>query len=97
MSNAVDEDVPESSKHLFGTDNDYAQIFQMIIGFGISQVVHIAATYSLAEHLSEAAGSAEEIVKKNPSMSTQHSTSFEPVPHLALSHKYGFAAHLLTP
>jgi hypothetical protein len=64
MSYTARENVPESSTHLFGTDNDYAQMFQMIIGFGISQVVHTAALYSLAEHLSETARSAEEIAQK---------------------------------
>jgi hypothetical protein len=39
--------------HYFGTQHEYAQMFQMIFGATISQIVHTAALYSLPEHLAQ--------------------------------------------
>jgi hypothetical protein len=37
--------------NIFGSKKDYAQMFQMIVGFAVSQVVRNAALFSFAEHL----------------------------------------------
>jgi hypothetical protein len=49
--------------NIFGSKNDYARMFQMIIGFGISQIVHNAAVFSLAEHLAQGVKTAIEIAE----------------------------------
>src|SRR5262245_3335658 len=40
-------------RHLFAAQRDYTQMFQMIWGFTISQIVRAAALCSLPEHLSQ--------------------------------------------
>jgi O-methyltransferase domain/Dimerisation domain len=50
-------------RHLFGAQNDYAQMFQMIWGFTISQIVRAAALYSLAEHLGQGRATPAEIAE----------------------------------
>ena len=47
--------------HSFGTQHEYAQMFQMIFGATISQIVHTAALYSLPEHLAEGRATPAEI------------------------------------
>ena len=39
------------------------QMFQMIFGFNVSQVVHTAALYSLAEHLAQGPATPAEIAE----------------------------------
>jgi hypothetical protein len=49
-------------KEFFGTQaNAYSHMFEMIVGFTISQVVRAAAFYSLAEHLDNGVATPEEI------------------------------------
>ena len=50
-------------RHIFGTQHDYAQMFQMIWGFTISQIVHAAALYSLPEHLGQGRATPAEIAE----------------------------------
>src|ERR1700749_2488191 len=51
------------TRSIFGSTNDYAQMFQMIVGFGVSQIVHNAAVFSLAEHLAQGPKTAIEIAE----------------------------------
>ena len=50
-------------RDMFGTQNDHAQMFQMIWGFTISQIVHAVALYSLPEHLGEGRATPAEIAE----------------------------------
>jgi len=59
-SDSNNESLSDTS-NIFGAHNDYAQMFQMIVGFGISQIVHSAAIFSLAEHLAQGPKTAVEI------------------------------------
>ena len=47
--------------HSFGTQHEYAQMFQMIFGATISQIVHTAALSSLPEHLAQGRATPAEI------------------------------------
>lgn len=40
-------------RELFGVENDHAEMFKMIFGFNVSQIVRAAALYSLPEHLAK--------------------------------------------
>jgi hypothetical protein len=51
------------TRHVFGSQNDHAQMFQMIGGFRISQIVRSAALFSLAEHLANGPATATEIAE----------------------------------
>src|SRR5258707_5940907 len=51
------------SGHVFGTQDDYAHMHQMIWGFNVSQIVHTAALYSLPEHLAQRRATPAEIAK----------------------------------
>lgn len=51
------------TRNIFGTQNDHAQMFQMIVGYTVSQAVHSAAVFSLAEHLAEGPKTAVEVAK----------------------------------
>src|SRR5580698_4230633 len=63
MKKSESKKPPSDTNHLFGTQNDYAQMFQMIWGFNVSQIVHTAALYSLAEHLDQGAKTPAEIAQ----------------------------------
>ena len=47
MKNIESKQPSSDTRHIFGTQNDYAQMFQMILGFTVSQIVHTVALYSL--------------------------------------------------
>ena len=47
--------------NIFGSKNDYAHMLEMIVGFHVSQIVHSAAMFSLAEHLARGPKTAVEI------------------------------------
>lgn len=51
------------TRHIFGTQNDYAQMFQMIHGYTVSQIVHTVALYSLPEHLAQGPATPAEIAE----------------------------------
>jgi O-methyltransferase domain/Dimerisation domain len=53
MSNVDSSKVPSDTRELFGVDNDHAEMFRMIFGFQVSQIVRAAALYSLPEHLAD--------------------------------------------
>jgi PII-like signaling protein len=61
-SDSNNESLSDTS-NIFGAQNNYAQMFQMIVGFGISQIVHSAAIFSLAEHLAQGPKTAVEIAE----------------------------------
>ena len=39
MKNIQGKQPSSDTRHIFGTQNDYAQMFQMIAGFNVSQIV----------------------------------------------------------
>jgi hypothetical protein len=41
------------SRDGFGTQDDYARMYQLIWGFNVYQIVHTAPLYSLPEHLAQ--------------------------------------------
>jgi hypothetical protein len=53
MKNIESKQPSSDTGHIFGIQNDYTKMFQMILGFNVSQIVHTAALYSLAEHLAQ--------------------------------------------
>jgi len=63
MNDTANQDVSADTRHIFGTQNDYAQMFQMIWGFSASQIVRAAALYSLADHLGQGLATPAEIAK----------------------------------
>lgn len=63
MADEIKEQSSSNAKHLFGSENDHARMFQIITGFMASQIVHAAAAFSLSEHLSHGALTAEEIAE----------------------------------
>jgi len=48
---------------MFGSADDLTRMYQMITGFEISQIVHAAARYSLAEHLRDGRATSAEIAE----------------------------------
>jgi hypothetical protein len=63
MKNIESKQPSSDTRPIFGTQNDYAQMFQMILGFNVSQIVHTAALYSLAEHLAQGPATPAEIAE----------------------------------
>ena len=63
MKNVESKQPASDTGHYFGTQNDYAQMFQMIFGANISQIVHTAALYSLPEHLAQGRATPAEIAE----------------------------------
>jgi hypothetical protein len=63
MKNIQGKQPSSDTRDIFGTQNDYAQMFQMICGFNVSQIVHTAALYSLAEHLAQGPATPAEIAE----------------------------------
>ena len=63
MKNFESKQPSSDTRHIFGTQNDYAQMFQMIFGFTVSQIVHTAALYSLPEHLAQGPATPAEIAE----------------------------------
>lgn len=53
--------ISSNTRELFGQENNYAQMFNMIFGFNISQLVRTAALYSMPEHLAHGPTTAAEI------------------------------------
>ena len=51
----------QNTGHYFGTQQEYARMFEMIFGAHTSQIVHTAALYSLSEHLAEERNTPTEI------------------------------------
>ncbi|AXC10446.1 O-methyltransferase [Acidisarcina polymorpha] len=51
------------TRDIYGSKNDYAQMFQMIVGYAISQIVRNAAVFSFAEHLALGPKTAAEIAQ----------------------------------
>jgi hypothetical protein len=51
----------QNTGHYFGTQQEYARMFEMIFGAHTSQIVHTAALYSLSEHLAEGRNTPTEI------------------------------------
>jgi len=50
-----------AARHLYGDREDYGKMHEMISAFSISQIVHTAAVYSLAEHLADGLATPAEI------------------------------------
>jgi hypothetical protein len=63
MKNLESKQPSSDTGHIFGIQNDYAKMFQMILGFNVSQIVHTAALYSLAEHLAQGPATPAEIAE----------------------------------
>jgi hypothetical protein len=63
MTDIAKSDTSSDTQNLFGSDNHYAQMYQMIAGFAVSQIVRAAAVYSMAEHLSDVPRTAQEIAE----------------------------------
>lgn len=49
--------------NIFGSKNDYGHMLKLIVGFHVSQIVHSAAMFSLAEHLAQGPKTAVEIAE----------------------------------
>ncbi|WP_216847015.1 methyltransferase [Granulicella sp. L60] len=58
----MDDLCPDTSS-IFDERNEFSRMFRMIMGFSGSQIVHAAATFSLAEHLAEGVVTAAEIAE----------------------------------
>jgi hypothetical protein len=61
MQNVESTHSASNTGHYFGTQQEYAGMFEMIFGAHTSQVVHTAALYSLSEHLAEERNTPTEI------------------------------------
>jgi hypothetical protein len=61
MQNVESTHPASNAGHYFGTQHEYARMFEMIFGAHISQVVHTAALYSLSEHLAQGRNTPAEI------------------------------------
>lgn len=63
MKNVQTEQPTSGTRPIFGGQNDHAQMYQMIWGFNVSQIVHTAALYSLPEHLDQGPKTPAEIAE----------------------------------
>ncbi|MET1025668.1 MAG: methyltransferase [Dongiaceae bacterium] len=61
MDDASRMQAPSQARHLYGGQEDYGKMHEMISAFSISQIVHAAAVYSLAEHLADGLATPAEI------------------------------------
>jgi ubiquinone/menaquinone biosynthesis C-methylase UbiE len=61
MGNIGSTGVSSDAREPFGVGNDHAEMFRLIGGFRVSQIIRAAALYSLPEHLAQGAATAESI------------------------------------
>jgi O-methyltransferase/methyltransferase family protein len=61
MENIESTQVTSDTRELFGVGNDHAEMFRLIFGFNVSQIIRAAALYSLPEHLAQGPATAESI------------------------------------
>ena len=54
---------PSSSKSLFGDENDYAAMYNMICAHSVAQIVRCAALFSFADHLAAGPATAEAVAR----------------------------------